>query len=384
MRVPSTEVSDVDAVAWFDAERAALMRAVSQACALGLDELAYDLAGCLERYFDLRGMYAEWSEINSQVLELCEATGNRRGQATMLRGLIEVKTWNNPEQDADAMAVLLADATRLLDMFAAVGEDRGVADALVLCSWAHTAKGAYGQAMAAGDRSLRLATATGHLGGQARALVALALAHAETGGLDDAVARLDKALIASRDLGNPRHEAAVLQFLGIAHCQIGNLDVSQRLLHAALSISRGCGDRYAEVLTMLALARLDLLRGDPSARAAVETALAWGRHYNMHHHVADALSILGEINVAEGRPAAAVPYLLESVAMWRRRGWLSFLASALVSLGLAFASSDQEAARTALTEAREIYTRLGNHPSAFVVTQHVADLRRTPRTGTDG
>ena len=109
----------------------------------------------LEGYFDLRRMYAERSEINSQVLELCEATGNLRGQATMLRGLIEVKTWTNPEQHADAMAALLADATRLFETFAAVDEDRGVADVLVLCSWAHTAKGAYGEAMAAGERRTR-------------------------------------------------------------------------------------------------------------------------------------------------------------------------------------------------------------------------------------
>ncbi|REF99451.1 tetratricopeptide repeat protein [Asanoa ferruginea] len=384
LRVDPADVSDVDPVAWFDAECAALMRAVSQACALGLDELAYELAGCLERYFDLRGMYAEWSETNSRVLRLCEDTGNLRGQATMLRGLIEVRTWNNPEQDADAMAALLADATRLRDTFAAVGEERGVADALVLCSWAHTAKGGYDQARAAGTESLRLATSTGHLGGQARALVALALAAAETGQIAEAVGKLDQALVASRELGNPRHEATVLQFLGIAHCQIGNTDVSQRLLDAALAISRGCGDRYAEVLTMLALARLDLRRGDPSARAAAEAALAWGRHYNMRHHVADALSILGEISVAEGRPASAVPYLVESVAMWRKRGWLSFLASALVSLGLAFASSDQQAARAALTEAREIYTQLGDHPTALAVTRHVTGLRRARRTGTDG
>ncbi|MEK8106413.1 hypothetical protein NKG94_16540 [Micromonospora sp. M12] len=116
------------------------MRAVDQACALGLDDLAYDLAGCLERYFDIRGMYVEWSDINTQVLKLCETTGNLRGQAAMLRGLIEVRTWANPGQDGDAMAAMRVDATHLLDLFAAVDEDRGVADALVLCSWAFTAR----------------------------------------------------------------------------------------------------------------------------------------------------------------------------------------------------------------------------------------------------
>lgn len=363
MRIRPVDVASVDPLAWFDAERAALMRAVDQACALGLDDLAYDLAGCLERYFDIRGMYAEWSDINTQVLKLCETTGNLRGQAAMLRGLIEVRTWANPGQDGDAMAAMRVDATHLLDLFAAVDEDRGVADALVLCSWAFTAKGDYLQARGAANRSLHLANATGHLGGQARALVALALADADSGQLETAIATLDAALGASRDLGNPRHEATVLQFLGLAHCQIGNLGESQRLLDAAMAISRAWGDRYAEVLTMLALARLDLLRGDRSAHAAAESALSLGRHYNMRHHIADALAILGEIDIAEGRPADAVPYLVESVAMWRRRGWLSFLASALTTLGLASATSDPDASRAATAEAGKIYALLRDQRS---------------------
>jgi hypothetical protein len=114
------------------------------------------------------------------------------------------------------------------------------------------------------------------------------------------------------------------------------------------------------VLTMLAQARLHLRRGDPQARAAAETSLALGREYNMTHHVADALGVLGEIELADGRPDKAVSYLEQSVAMWRTRGWLFFLATALASLGRAYSPLDQEAATAAFTEAREIFTRLGN------------------------
>ncbi|GAA2588823.1 hypothetical protein GCM10010399_18580 [Dactylosporangium fulvum] len=51
----------MDPVRWFDAEREALLAAMHQACALGLDALAFELATCLEKYFDLRGIHPDWS-----------------------------------------------------------------------------------------------------------------------------------------------------------------------------------------------------------------------------------------------------------------------------------------------------------------------------------
>jgi DNA-binding SARP family transcriptional activator len=358
---------------WFDAERAALISAVRQACALGLDELAFDLAGCLEKYFDIRGMYVDWGETNEHVMAACRSAGNMRGEAVMLRGLIEVVTWSKA-QSGDAMARFQAAAERLLSMFTQLADDRGMADATVMCSWAFTAKGAYPEAIQAGTRALLLAETSDHLGGRARAHVALAIAYAETRQIGTTIAQLDDALAVTRALGNPRYEATVLQFLGMAHCETGDFDTSQRMLDASLSISRRYRDNYTEVLTMLALARLQLRLGDPLARAAAETSLALGRHYNMGHHVADSLGVLGEIELAEGHHAEAVGYLRESVDMWRTRGWLSFLAAALSSLGDACATVDPPAARAAWTEARDLFTRLGNDFKADKLTRSLDRL----------
>ncbi|WP_330186350.1 hypothetical protein KZZ52_15805 [Dactylosporangium sp. AC04546] len=78
---------EIDPLLWFDAERAALAATVRQACGLGLDEVAFDLAGRLEKYFDVRGMYAEWHATNTQVIEVCRRHGNLLGEAVMRRGL---------------------------------------------------------------------------------------------------------------------------------------------------------------------------------------------------------------------------------------------------------------------------------------------------------
>ncbi|GFJ77563.1 tetratricopeptide repeat protein [Phytohabitans houttuyneae] len=358
---PAVELppDDVEPLAWFDAERSALLSVVRQACALDLDELAFDLAGCLEKYFDIRGMYGDWSAINRLVIEACRRSGNLLGEAVMLRGLIDVVTWNSTPDVGDATTRFHADAFRLLDMFAELGERRGMSDAAVMCSWALTARGAQAEALEYGERALRLAEETDHLGGQARAHVALAVALAESRDVARAIGHLDAALAAARALGNPRYETAVLQFLGIAYREAGELETSARMLDESLAISRRYHDVYTEVLTMVALARLYLRQGDPRAREAAETSLALGREFNMSHHIADALGALGEIELVAGRPAQAVSYLEQSVAIWRTRGWLSFLALALHVLGGAYeANGDAPSAARVRGEAQEIMSSL--------------------------
>lgn len=353
-------LAGTDPLAWFDAERAALRSAVRQACATGDTELAFDLAGRMEKHFDLRGMYAEWEQTSRSVMAACREAGNRRGEAVMLRGLVDLDTWITADHGTGAMTRSHTDAVRLLDMFRAVGERGGMADAAIMSSWALTAMGRHDEAVVAATEALGWAVDCGHLGGQARAHVALAVAHGESGRLERAAAHLYQALPPARELGNPRYEATVLQFLGMAHREGGQLDLSERFLHESLEISQRYRDTYTEVLTTLALARVYLQRSDPRARMTAGKALAAAREYRMTHHVADSLGILGEIELAAGRPAEAARYLRESVALWRTRGWLRFQASALALLGRALAQLDPPAAQASLTEAHRLFTQVGD------------------------
>jgi DNA-binding SARP family transcriptional activator/TPR repeat protein len=354
---------DVDALAWFDAEHASLLSAVHQACDLRLDELAFDLAGSLEKYFDVRGRYQDWRATNERVMSLCLSTGNLRGQAVMLRGLIDVVTWNTENQPptglGSVMDRLCADATRLMQLFTELGERAGQADAAVITSWGLTAAGRYRQAIESATWALTTAAACGHVGGRARAHVALALAHGQSQQLEQAMVHLGRALEDARSLGNPRYLATVLQFLGIAHRETGDLTAGLRALQESLAICRTYGDPYTQTLTMIALARLYLALGDPRAAPAAESALRLGREHHMGHHLADALAALGEIALTDGRPEIAVTHLGESVAMWRTRGWPTYLAAALRTLGAAQSAADPEAAENSLLESQEIVAELG-------------------------
>nr|WP_225955167.1 BTAD domain-containing putative transcriptional regulator [Kibdelosporangium phytohabitans] len=350
---------------WFDAERGALLAAVRQSCRLGMTDVAFDLAQRMEKYFDVRGMYSDWIALNTEVLRLCRESGNALGEAVMRRGLIDVTTWAT--DSADAMERQYAEATRLKQMFTDLGLPQGSADAALMCSWSLTANGAHVDAIRAAEEALELATRSGHLGGRARAELSLALAHFENRDLAEAVRHAGNALDRAGELGNARCVATALQFAGIGQRVLGNFEASKRMLDESLAISRSYRDSYTEALTLLALARLYFRIGDATARPAAEAAVALSRDYNMSHHLAEALEVLGCVELADGNNAAAVTCLEESVALWRNRGWHSLHATALTSLGKAYADTDPQAAGNAWRSAHDLYVQVGNLASAAEV-----------------
>jgi DNA-binding SARP family transcriptional activator/tetratricopeptide (TPR) repeat protein len=359
-----------DPVSWFDAEWTALNAVARQARALGLDEFAWDLAGCLEKHFDMRGLATEWRETHERALELCRSTGNLRGEAVLLRGLIEVTTWISPDPSGPAMIALHERSRRLLGMFEELGDPRGMTDALVNCGWGLVAEGNADEALEAAQRALALAQESDHLGGQARAHHLMGVARADREESEAAVDHLTRALELARELGNPRFEATAMQFLGAAHCMTGRIDSGHDLLVESLVMCHERGDRYAEAFSLLYLAKLYVGLDDPRARPTAEAVLSVSRRHDMGHHLADALKVLGDLDIAAGRYAAATIRLEESVQVWRSRGWTSFLAGTLRSLGIARAGTgDGTAAIAAWTEAQKLFERLGNPAAVQEITE---------------
>ncbi|MBP2338097.1 DNA-binding SARP family transcriptional activator [Saccharothrix coeruleofusca] len=344
---------------WFDAERSALLAAVRQACRARLVDLAFDLAGCLEKYFDLRGMYSDWLALNREVLDVCVEHGHRLGEAVMRRGLLDVTTWI-ADGPGKAMDRLRVEALALWDLFAELGHDAGAADVAVMHSWSLTAAGRHAEAIAVAETALALAVRADHVGGSARAELALGLAHFDSRGLTTAIEHVERGLVHARQLGNPRWEATALQFAGIGYGEAGQFETSRRMLDRSLAITRAYRDSYTEVLTLLASARLHLRVDRDRAHRDVERSLALSRRHRMTHHTAQGLELLGLLALEENRPHDAVAHLEESVALWRTRGWHSYHAVALESLGRAYERVDRVAARRAFAEAREVYLRIGD------------------------
>ncbi|MFC5186329.1 BTAD domain-containing putative transcriptional regulator [Actinomadura harenae] len=352
-----------DPMAWFDAEQPALSAAVRQAARLHLAQAAWDLAACQEKYCDLRGLYDEWRGTHRHALLACKADGDRLGEAVLQRGVIEVTIWATPDQGAQTMVALYDRAQRLLELFESLNERRGMADALVTIAWSQVAQGRTRQALDTGEQALRLATESGHLGGQARAHQILAIAHhdAHTRARRDVGARARRAVDPDPDLdrvidhmtqawdlarllGNARFEATAMQFLGAGLCKAGQVERGHDLLTRSLDVARALGDHFTQAFSLIHLARLYTALGDERARPTAEAALAISLRNDMGHHHAETLQILGELDLAEGRPSAAVARLEEATRLWRARGWRAFLGETLHALGRAYAAAGDEVA----------------------------------------
>jgi len=353
-----------DPLAWFNAERTALAGLVEQTCALALDDFAWDLAGCLERYFDSHGFFSECRRLNERAMLACRTAGNLLGEAVMLRGLLDVTTWTGVEHEGGAMVALHTNAVRLAEMFAEVGEPRGLSDAHVMCAWGLAAQGFVEPAAESAETALRLAEETGHLGGRARAHLALGITHGQRDILS-AIPHLVSALKVAETLGNPRFEATCLQFLGLAYVETGQFEPAERCLNRSLVMSRRAKDPASETMTLVTLAKLYNGNGDERARPTAETVEELSRRYNLTHHLADSLWILGDLDRADCDHARAVERLTESVALWRTRSWTTYLAGALRSLGLAhLAAGDGEKGLRCWREAHELFTLIGDRAKA--------------------
>ncbi|WP_440087201.1 AfsR/SARP family transcriptional regulator [Streptosporangium sp. LJ11] len=353
-----------DPLAWFNAERTALAGLVEQACVLELDDFAWDLAGCLERYFDSHGFFSECRRLNERAMLACRTAGNLLGEAVMLRGLLDVTTWTGVEHEGGAMVALHTNAVRLTEMFTEAGELRGLSDAHVMCAWGLAAQGFVEPAVESAETALRLAEETGHLGGRARAHLALGITHGQRD-VHSAIPHLVSALEVAETMGNPRFEATSLQFLGLAYVETGQPEPAERCLNRSLVMSRVARDPASETMTLVTLAKLYSGEGDERARPTAVTVEELSRRYNLTHHLADALWILGDLDRADGDHARAVERLTESVALWRTRSWTTYLGGALRSLGLAHAAAgDRERALRCWREAHELFTVIGDGTKA--------------------
>nr|SBO94128.1 putative regulatory protein [Nonomuraea gerenzanensis] len=362
-RLPAADSGPLlaDPMAWFGAEHAALMAGVAQACEARLTELAWDLAGSTETYLNVRGLYDGWQRMHEQALALCRETGDRRGEAVLMRGLLEVTTWSSPAGPGPAMIRMRAGASQLLDLFTELGDPVGMADALATLAWSMTAHGNGGaQALALAERALRTAAGAGYLGGQARAYHVLAIIHGE----DDpqaALQVLEQATKVAEALGNVHYTTTITQFLGTAKFFCGDVAGGQELLERSLSMARRLNYRYLETFSLLYLSKLFAAVGDERARATAELTRAHSEAGNFGHYLADSLSVLGQLDLAEGDLPSAVATLERSVRVWRTRGSIPYLARTLLALGDAHrAAGDHRAARAVWEEARELFRTIAH------------------------
>jgi hypothetical protein len=131
----AASVAPADPLAWFEAERVALVTAVAQAANRGMEELAWDLAGLLLGFLSVRNHLDDWRWTHEVALAAAERAGDRRGQAYMLRGLGQFSV------ECDDLQTASARLEQALALFDTLDDSYGWAHTLLRCGYVDRLRG---------------------------------------------------------------------------------------------------------------------------------------------------------------------------------------------------------------------------------------------------
>jgi DNA-binding SARP family transcriptional activator/tetratricopeptide (TPR) repeat protein len=339
-------------LAWFDAERAALVAAVERAGELGLDDLGCDLAAaCVSSWFRVHNHFEVWERTHRAMLDATRRTGNLRGQAVMLAGLGQL--YHELDRFGDGDEYL----QRALVLFRQLGDRRAEAAALAGLGMAHREQGHYAEALRLLEEALGIYRALPDDAGIASVAYETGVVHRETGRFEEAMAALHEALAAYRVLGSRRGEGLMLRSIGLVHRATGELAQAERLCSQALEIFVGLGDRLSEAYGVQALAKVHIRQGRGREDLEALTAcLAAFRELYDRFGEALALRTLGELYLADGALHLAARYLEQALALWDELKLPVFRARTLRDLAaLHRHRGDLAAADATLREALEIF-----------------------------
>lgn len=363
-QVPGRVATDAlaDATGWFETERLALAAAVETACTGGFDELAWDLAGCVGRFLEVGGYYDLWRCVLEQVLTAVRATGNRRGEAHVLRGLAEQSLDTDEYQQARAH---LRGALRL---FEELDEPLAAAHAQRAIGVLERIRGDNAAAARRFERALAVFQAAGDRVGLADTLFSLGALHRDQGRTADALSCYEQALALETELGNRFNQALLL-------CSVGSTLLAQdRIAQAREALTRGLATarevQQGEAFALSFLGEADTRAGDTDAAAThLASALEIFERVGDRYGEAVTLRNLGELHRTLGEFDRAGTALDRALELWDQLDTPQWQARTLVSLGrLRLSTGDHAAARATWEAADDLFRRLGSVERAPVAS----------------
>lgn len=325
---------------WLDVERGALVLAIRQAAAAGLDELCWDLALTSVTLFETKGYFDLWRETTELALAVTERAGNRTGRAAMLYSLGALHMFQKRLTDAqaclaDALAVfeeddnthgrglvlrnialvrglrgdtaaMLATYTSALDLLREVG-DR-MAEAQVLRSlakfWIDEGDVAAGQPLL--EEARAICKEVRCLRGEAQVEHQFAYLYLSMGQVQRSLTSMHTVLLIVRDIGDRIGEAYALYGMGIIRHRQGRSGAAERTLLHALALALRVGERLVQGQVLYALGEIAFDSGNVGL-AASHLAMA-GQLFEEFGSVlwqAKTLSLLSDLHAVNREPERA-------------------------------------------------------------------------------
>jgi DNA-binding SARP family transcriptional activator len=259
------------ALAWLEAEKPALLAAVTMAAGSGLDVHAWQLPWALETFFYRRGHWHDWAAAQRAALAAAQRLGDQYAQTQARCGIANAQIELGRPDDA------LGHLAQALYLREKAGDLAGQARVHVYFSRALEHQGLYREALARSRRSLQLSRAAGE---QAKAVQADALNGAGwqlamLGRYQQALGYCQQALALRRQLGDKHGEPFTLDSIAYSHRHLGHHAEAADYYRRAVELYDELGCRYQKAETLTYVGDACHADGDlPAARETWTQALA--------------------------------------------------------------------------------------------------------------
>ncbi|MGP3921042.1 AfsR/SARP family transcriptional regulator [Nonomuraea sp. 10N515B] len=352
--------------AWFDSERAALPTLIAQAGATGLDDdTAWELAATAINYFAFRGLYHSWLQTHELARQVCAQSGNRRGEAVMLRNLGYLRMTGVKAPPG----IILVGAESALQTFRQTDDLHGQIDALFLRGFGLRHKGDFGHALAHATEAMTAATRAEYELGQGRLWYLRAIIAREQG-RPNAASYAELSFRLAERSGAIHDRVLALWELAAAPADTGA--ARQQILDRVqdhIDVCRSRSERLLEAYLLLSAGNLNRALQQADARDEIERALKVFEEYTVPLGQSVGLRLLGELDHAAGQHHSACGNLNDAVEISRQAGNTHEQALALKALEAArHARGDYDAARQAREQALALFRQLNNLREVVEIT----------------
>lgn len=307
-------------LAWYEAERLALVASVRQAARAGEAELAWDLTVCASAFFGTRSYTEDWRACCEVALEAARAAGDLRGQGAMLFGLGALELiYSRLESAASYLE-------KALHFYTEAGEDHGRAMALRSLGQGDRMRGDSDSAVAHFTEALPLFRQVGNRTGEVHTLHNMAESELDRGNVDSALTFALSAVQLEESNGpDTRNLAQALYRLGLVRLAEGELAAAEESFLRAVRIVKEKADMIGLAYALLGLGETRLAQGDTQlAEATLTDALEIADDCRSRLVAGRVGLVLGEVNRRLGRNEAARTMLRtarESFAAVGAAGW---------------------------------------------------------------
>ncbi|MGQ0839868.1 ATP-binding protein [Actinokineospora sp.] len=361
-----------DAVAWLDAELAAMIALSDQAVTEGGSTFPMTLSTTLWRYLDRGSRYSDALVVHGNAVTAARAHGDRGQEAAALGELGQIHT------RLGRYEVALDHLRRALDISRSTGDRGREATALnrlaIVCSRlgrSSEAVGHYRQALVI-DREI------GDLASAGRVLSNLGAEYADQGRFAEAVDHFEQALHLARDLGDRYGEGNAHNNIGLVRSLLGHYEDALRHYGLGLTAARRIGDRAGEGRVLANLGVVLTRLGDHrKAGEKITAALRIHRDMGDRAAQAEALTYLAELAHETGEHGAALDRYAQALAIARDIGFRAGVCRALNGTGralLALGRAEDAAGRH--RQANDLAADIGDRLQAARAHEGLSDCAR--------